>query len=125
MFEVMKRRADTMTLVGEQLVAWSPSLPSPRCWTLVGSATPSWWRTAITHLDEYQAAGMLEPTTVQVHDCRGADDFVLVAKSDLGREQWKRWRDARRRAEDAVDDDHREQDDEVGHRRAEPGRGRP
>ncbi|WP_018685343.1 hypothetical protein [Actinokineospora enzanensis] len=115
-FEVTKRRADTMVLVGEQLVAWSPSLPSPRCWTLVGSEKPSWWRAAVEHLDEYQAAGMLEPTTVQVYDCRDADDFVLVAKSDLGREQWAQWRrDARRREEEDIDDGgHRGHDNEVG-----------
>jgi hypothetical protein len=117
MFEVTKRRASTMTLVGEQLVAWSPSLPSPQCWTLVGSVKPSWWRAAIEHLDEYQAAGMLEPTTAQVNGCRDADDFVLVTESDLGREQWKQWRreaDARRRAEYDAADDQRGQDDEVG-----------
>lgn len=76
MFEPTKRRADTMNLVGEQLVAWSPTLPSPQCWMLVGAATPSWWSAAITHLDEYQAAGMLEPTTTQIRDGGGTEDFV-------------------------------------------------
>lgn len=124
-FEPTKRRADTMNLVGERLVAWSTTLPSPRCWALVGAATPSWRSAAITHLDEYQAAGMLEPTTTQVRADERADDFVLVATSGLGRAQCKQWRQAvRDPAEHTEAGDQCEQDD-VGDRPAGPGRVRP
>lgn len=96
MFELTKRRADTMNLIDEKLVAWSPTLPSPQCWMLFAAAAPSWWPSAITHLDEYHAAGMLEPTATQILGGNGAEDFVLVTKSGLGQEQCRQWRQAAR-----------------------------
>jgi hypothetical protein len=48
---------------------------------------------------------MLCPTTIAAGGGRGVDDFVLVAWSSLGQEQWRQWREVpRRSAEDAHGD---------------------
>jgi hypothetical protein len=98
LFEATKRRVDTLYLVLEGGVAWSPSLSSPQRWLFLHDPG-SWRRAAIEHLDEFHQAGFLTPTSQR---CRPlpddpADDFVLVALSDAGLAQKQQWRSQRSR----------------------------
>jgi hypothetical protein len=98
LFEATKRRVDTLFLVLEGGVAWSPSLSSPRRWLFLNDPG-SWRRAAIEHLDEFHQAGFLTPTSQRCRPLRDdpADDFVLVALSDSGLAQKQQWRSQRSR----------------------------